>query len=161
MRLLHDPTQENLSGILRQLMEEDVDITAREVARRHPTLKAVTAFTRNAARAQLIGDAQRRQQEVRAVASSPYRKCSETLADQLQRRGERVAELERAVSTLVASHVACVRAVMRHGGMPALERFWHDYKDIGDLVARLDAVPDAATVINLEHKRNQSPKRPR
>lgn len=158
MRVLLDPTQQDLNAILRQLMEEDVDITAREVARRHPTIKAVTAFTRNAVRAQVIADAQRRQQEVRAVATNPHRKRAETLGEQLERRGEKLSELEGAVDALVASHVACVRAVMRHGGMPALERFWHDYKEIGEMVASLGGVPESAPVIDLAQKRKRGAK---
>lgn len=158
MRVLLDPSHHELSEVLDQLLEEDVDVTAREVARRHPTLKAVTAFTRNAARAQVIADAQRRQQEVRSVATTPHRKRAETLSEQLERRGEKVTELEGAVSALVASHVACVRAVMRHGGMPALERFWNDYKEIGEQVSSLGAIPEPAPVINFEQSRKRGPK---
>lgn len=158
MRVLLDPSHQELGAVLDQLLEEDVDITAREVARRHPTLKAVTAFTRNAARAQAIADAQRRQQEARSVATAPHRKRAETLSEQLERRGEKVSELEGAVGALVASHVACVRAVMRHGGMPALERFWKDYKEIGEKVSSLGAVPESNPVIKLASRR-PGPKR--
>lgn len=158
MRVLLDPAKHELNAVLSQLLEEDVDITAREVARRHPTIKTVTAFTRNQARAQVIADAKRRQQEVRAVATDPHRQRAETLSEQLERRGARLKELEGTVDALIASHVACVRAVMRHGGMPALERFWHDYKAIGEIVQKVGAMPEPAQVIDLAHKRKRAAK---
>lgn len=161
MRVLLDPAQQELNAVLAQLLEEDVDITAREVARRHPTIRTVTAFTRNQARAQVIADAKRRQQEVRAVATDAVRQRAETLSEQLERRGARIKELEGTVDALIASHVACVRAVMRHGGMPALERFWHDYKAIGELVEKVGGVPEPARVINLSQTRKRAAKHDR
>jgi len=60
-----------------------------------------------------------------------------------------VAQLNAQLKSLVASHAACVRAVLLHGGMPALERFWTDYRLIGDTVRALGAVPSGAQVIDL------------
>ena len=60
-----------------------------------------------------------------------------------------MAELEVRVKARVASHAACVRAVMLHGGMQALEKFWADYKVIADTIRSLDAMPDSAEVIGL------------
>lgn len=50
MRLLLDPKNEELADILNTLLTDNIDITAREVARRHSTLKNPSAFTRNEAR---------------------------------------------------------------------------------------------------------------
>lgn len=49
MRLLLDPKNEELADILNTLLTDNIDITAREVARRHSTLKNPSAFTRNEA----------------------------------------------------------------------------------------------------------------
>lgn len=155
MRVLVDPDQNDLNAVLAKLLEEDVDITAREVARRHPSIKTVTAFTRNEARAQVIADAQRRQREVRAVAIGSHRQRAASLGEQLERRGAKVLELESTVDALVASHVACVRAVLRQGGMPALERFWRDYKKIGDAVRSAHAMPETAEVISFGDKKKR------
>lgn len=156
MRVLLDPTQSELNAVLGQLLEEDVDITAREVARRHPTIKTVTAFTRNAERSKVILDAKQRQQAVRAVALDPHRKRAQSLSTQLERREAKLEELEKTCDALVTSHVACVRAVMRHGGMAALERFWHDYRAIGDELRSADAIPESAAVVVLEDSRKRA-----
>lgn len=149
MRPLLDRDHAQLSAVLTQLLAEDVDVTAREVARQHPTLKNVTAFTRNAQRARLIEDAKRRQDEVRAVAVGPHRQRIASVSDRLQRKAKESAQLQAQLNALVASHVACVRAVLHHGGMPALERFWRDYQAIGDSVRAAGAMPASADVIAL------------
>ena len=153
MRVLLDPSHQELHAVLALLLAEDVDISAREVARRHPTIKTVTAFTRNQARATAISEAQARQREVRAVATMPHRRRAESLGEQLERRGELLEAQENKIDALIASHVACVRAVMRHGGMAALERFWKDYRAIGETVRSLGAVPESANVIDLAKNR--------
>jgi hypothetical protein len=53
------------------------------------------------------------------------------------------------VKALIASHAACVRAVMLLGGMQALERFWAEYRSIPETPREVDAVPAAACLIEL------------
>ena len=149
MRPILDRDHTELSAILAQLLADDVDVTAREVARRHSTLKNVTAFTRNAQRTRLIDEAKRRQTEARAIALGPHRQRMASVSEQLQRKTEESTQLQAQLSALVASHVACVRAVLRNGGIQALERFWKDYKDIGDSIRAAGAVPASAEVITL------------
>lgn len=69
MRKRHDPDNATLKGVLENLIAENVDVTIREVARRHPELNNASAFTRNPGRMTLIDDALRRQAEVRAIAA--------------------------------------------------------------------------------------------
>lgn len=69
MRLLLDPKNEELADILNTLLTDNIDITAREVARRHSTLKNPSAFTRNEARSALIAAAQAQQQGVRKIVA--------------------------------------------------------------------------------------------
>lgn len=71
---------------------------------------------------------------------------------QLERKRAETVELRAQVEALVTSHVACVRAVLRSGGMPALERFWKDYKAIGDAMRALNAVPAGAAVVKLSNE---------
>ncbi len=149
MRKLLDDDNAQLTRILVELMSQDTDITVREIARRHPTLRNASAFTRNAQRTKIIEEAKRRQEEARAVNVTPHRQRAATLAERLEHRDEEVALLRSQVKALVASHAACVRAVLLHGGMPALERFWTDYKGIGDAVRALGALPAGADVIEL------------
>lgn len=144
MRETLDATHEELKRVLSELLATDVDITAREVARRHSSLKHASAFTRHKERAALIEQAQRRQADARNVRGAPIAEKAATLAEQLAEKTARVAELERQVSSLVASHAACVRAVMQHGGMQSLQRFWRDYSGIAESLSALGAVPSGA-----------------
>lgn len=149
MRPFIDPDHEELEAVLADLIAGDINITAREVARRHPTLKNVSAFTRNSDRAARIEDAQARQNALRAIALGPDRVKVASVTEQLGKKTEEAHALKGQVEALVASHVACIRAVLRHGGMPALERFWADYKAVGEAVRAAGAVPARADVIPL------------
>lgn len=149
MRRLIDSENVELRAVLELLLAEDVDITTREVARRHSSLKNASAFTRNRKRMELIEEAQERQTDARHVKSGPERVRSNSLSQMLQERDRRVAELEGQVRSLVASHAACVRAVMISGGFSALRRFWVEYKAIGDGVSALGSVPAKADVVQL------------
>jgi sialic acid synthase SpsE len=147
MRETVDAAHEELTRILEELLASDVNITAREVARRHSALKNQSAFTRHKQRADLIEKAQQRQVDARNVRSTPVAEKAATLAQQIELKSARITELEQQVINLVASHAACVRAVMQHGGMRSLQAFWRDYSVIGDSLANLGALPEGAQVI--------------
>lgn len=149
MRPLADDSNKELQRVLGDLLREDVEITVREVARRHDTLKNASAFTRNAQRMDLIDQAQQRQIDARNVREGPAERRSESMAVRLKEQSHRIVELEGQVEALVASHAACIRAIMLHGGMQGVERFWADYKHIGDTVKNLGATPKPAGVTRL------------
>jgi hypothetical protein len=152
MRITVDGTHEELRQILEKLLAADIDITAREVARCHSVLKHPSAFTRNAKRRELLEQAQHTQSSARAVRTTPFSQKAATLAEQLAMKSARVVELERQVSGLVASHAACVRAVMQHGGMRSLHRFWRDYGAIAEELRSAGAIPDGAEVRTLARR---------
>ena len=145
MRKRHDPDNATLKGVLENLIAENVDVTIREVARRHPELNNASAFTRNPGRMTLIDDALRRQAEVRAIAAELQTSHASMVGGSETQRA-RIATLDRQVRNLVAAHVGLIRAVQLAGGMSALERFWKEYKTFGDAVFALDAVPRGAAV---------------
>lgn len=149
MRKLLDGTNEGLRAVLEALIAEDVDITVREVARRHPQLNNASAFTRSADRMALIEKAQQRQQDARQVKLGPLAKRSATTTEMLATRTAEVKALESQVQALVAASAACIRAVSQHGGMPALERFWIEYKGIADTIRQVGAMPSGGQVIEL------------
>jgi hypothetical protein len=152
MRNLLDNQNQELQLVLDALMVEDVTITVREVARRHPRLKNASAFTRNAARTAVIVKAQQLQETARRVRLGPATEQVEAASTALEKRDEEVAKLQSQVDALVASHAACVRAVLNHGGMAALERFWIDYKGIADELRALKAIPQGGTVVELPQR---------
>lgn len=97
---------------------------------------------------EMIEDAKERQQKLRTTFN-PHAQRALTLSESLERRDVRVEELESQLKALVASHAGCIQAVMVSGGMPALERFWKQYKNIGDTLKEVSAFPDAAEVVTL------------
>lgn len=149
MRRLQDPTNVELKAILEQLLSENVDITVREVARRHSELKNASAFTRNSDRMNLITEARQKQLEIRIVAASLT--PTVTQAGVAAKRTVEVAALELQIKRLVAAHAGLIRAVQLVGGMGALERFWKEYKEVGDAVQELGAVPQGALVLEFPH----------
>ncbi|MGJ7571569.1 hypothetical protein ACSFBX_13630 [Variovorax sp. RB2P76] len=151
MRQRHDANDEELKILLEALLTEDVDVTAREIARRHSSLKNASAFTRSESRTQLISAARQRQAEIRRAAQNIV--STTASADELALRTAEVKKLERQVRNLVAAHAGLIRAVQLAGGMNALSRFWKDYKAIADEVHALDAVPALGTVTHLQGKR--------
>jgi hypothetical protein len=150
VRKLQDPDNDSLKGVLEQLLTENVDVTVREVARRHPELKNASAFTRNRARMALINESIERQFEVRSIAarlSTQDAACD----DNAQPQTVQIEALQERIKLLVAAHAGLIRAVQLAGGMSALERFWTEYKAVSDTVHGLGAVPQAAVVVPVAH----------
>lgn len=149
MRKLLDAGNTDLTAVLERLLLEDVDITAREVARRHPTLRNASAFTRNASRAVLIRGAMQRQADARQVKDGGVASRARTLSDALEEQNGRVVELETRVNALVSAVVLCIRAVRLSGGAASLERLWTTYKEVGDALREEGVVPPSARVLQL------------
>jgi len=147
MRPLADPENKELLRILQQLLDENVDISAREIVRRHSSLKHATGITRNPTRTGLVEEWQKLQERVRAAAAAAGPAPAKTLREQLDQHKARIKILEGQVRALVASHAACVRAVYERGGARGLQRFWADYDQIGQTIRALGALPDGAQVL--------------
>jgi hypothetical protein len=146
MRKLQDPDSAELKAVLDRLLAENINITVREVARRHADLKNASAFTRNPLRMGLIDEAIRRQCEVRAVAAGLHSGDARIVVDSREQDAH-IGELKRQLKHLVAAHAGLIRAVQLAGGMSALERFWQEYKTIGDTVRALDAASNGPVVL--------------
>jgi hypothetical protein len=159
MRKKLDAESVDLKKVLDALLIEDIDITFREVARRHPTLKDASAFTRNSDRLKLIDKAIQRQSDARHVKTLPIANRAASLSEQLHDRNLRVTQLESQVKALVASHAACIRAVQLHGGVRALEKFWVDYKAIAETLREVNALPSGAEVIAISPNPRRARKR--
>lgn len=147
MRRLQDPTNVELKAILEQLLSENVDITVREVARRHSELKNASAFTRNSTRMNFITEARQKQLQFRVIATSLTPTVVQACV--AGKRTVGVAALETQIKRLVAAHAGLIRAVQLVGGMGALERFWKEYKEVGDAVQELGAAPQGATILEF------------
>lgn len=153
MRRNADADNVELRRVLDELLQENVTISLREVARRHRHLKNVSAVSRNAERRALIDARIVEQERLRSFAETAQlvdgRKSLQT---RLAEGQVRIDELERNVKALVASHAACVRAVYETGGSRRLLEFWAKYDDIARRLRELDAIPASVNVVDLAEK---------
>ena len=149
MRRLADTDNEELQAVLEALIAEDIDVTVREVARRHRTLSHASAFTRNPQRASLIAATQARQADARNVKRGPEVQKATSATEALRRQAKRVRELEGQVRMLAAAMAGCIRAVRAHGGSSALERFWKEYRAVSDAAREAGIEMPSAAVLDL------------
>lgn len=149
MRPLLDSEHADLQAVLEILLTDDTEITIREVARRHPTLKHASAFTRSPARMTLIERAQQRQGDARHISNRPLREKGARLSGMVSKQAAEIETLRTQVRHLVAGHVALIRAVQLAGGYAALERFWSDYRNTAQALEQIGAIPEQQNVVEL------------
>lgn len=135
------PIDNEMEKILKNMLDHDEEITARAVIRRHSKLKAASSITRNSGRVALLGYYQEKQTELRNWQKRVGKKSKENVAKDLCERDARIAELERQVEILTASHVAMIRAVGELGGFSKWAKFFEDYQSIRQKLAELGAMP--------------------
>jgi hypothetical protein len=145
-----EPNQTTPSGddqmreILETLLADDEDITARAVARLHPSLNAASSITRSESRSKLLAEYQQRQAEYRSWRGRVARRSGVDTAKSLADKDIRITELEASVQLLTASHLAMLRAVGELGGFSKWARFYEQYRDARDKLAEFGAIPEAA-----------------
>ena len=142
-------SDEQMREILETLLADDEDITARAVARLHPSIKAASSITRSDSRSRLLAEYQQRQSEYRRWRGRVAKRSGADTAASLADKDIRIAELEATVQLLTASHVAILRAVGELGGFSKWARFYEQYREARDKLIELGAVP-AATVSSIE-----------
>jgi len=135
------PEEDAMVLVLEQLLAEDVDITARAVARLHPSLKAASSITRSPTRMALLSKYQERQASYRRWNGRTKRMSGTEQSAVLAARDSRIAELEAAVQLLTASHVAMLRAVGELGGFSKWTKFYADYSSVREKLSALGALP--------------------
>jgi hypothetical protein len=134
---------DQMREILETLLAEDEDITARAVARLHPSINAASSITRSESRSKLLAEYQQRQAEYRRWRGRVAKRSGADTAASLADRDIRIAELEATVQLLTASHLAMLRAVGELGGFSKWARFYEQYRDARDKLAELGAIPEA------------------
>lgn len=135
----HDSDMKN---ILEELLANDVNITARAVARLHPTLKAASSITRNEARTKLLAEYQERQREYRRWQGRVGKRSTADTVAALAQKDQRIAQLESNVRLLTASHVAMLRAVGAMGGFSKWAQFFTNHQEVRNKLAELGAMPE-------------------
>lgn len=132
--------------ILEDLISIDQDITAREVARRHPSLKAASSITRDPARRAMLTEYQQRQKELRQWSARTQKTSAASVERILADRDALIAALERQLDVLVASHVAMLRAVGEMGGFNQWARFFEKTSCVRTMLTAMGAMPTGEIV---------------
>lgn len=140
-RKTQDPDNSELHGVLVTLLEDNVDITAREVARRHSSFSSASTITRQPERRVLLEQYQERQTQMRAWQNRVGKKSKEQIADVLTVQEAKIDKLDKSVRALVAGHVALIAAVAQVGGMSKLSKFYASFRDVRIQLSELGALP--------------------
>ena len=121
------------------LIEQDEEITARAVSRMIGV--APSSITRDQIRMQILEKAQERLSHLRAWRTRQAKQSRERDAENLVDKDIRIAELERSVELLIASHKAMVLAIGELGGIAAWQRFFPVWQEVGKELQKLGAMP--------------------
>ncbi|ABB08578.1 hypothetical protein [Burkholderia lata] len=146
---------EPMREILDVLLADDENITARAVARLHPSIKAASSITRSESRSRLLAEYQQRQSEYRRWRGRVAKRSGTDTAASLADKDIRIAELEATVQLLTASHLAMLRAVGELGGFSKWAKFYEAYRDARDKLVGIGAVP-SATVDSLPTEKSKN-----
>lgn len=128
--------------ILEKMLQDNVDITARAVIRRHSVLKAASSITRNKDRILLLNEYQNKQNELRCWLKRLGKLSLDNTAKKLTEKDLRIAELEHQVEILTASHIALIRAVGEMGGFTKWAKFFQNYQSVVEELHSLRAIPN-------------------
>lgn len=141
------PTFNNLSEvddeivkILEKMIEDEQNITVRGVIRNHSSLKAPSSITRNVSRTEIVNYYINKQQELKSWQKRVGKTSKENLSKSLAEKDLKIAELERKVELLTASHVAMIRAVGELGGSAKWAAFFKDYQAIRNELEKMGAM---------------------
>lgn len=134
-----DTTDDDVAAAIAWLLDHDLDVTARAVARRVDV--SPSTITRNETRKNAVEVAFNEQARLRAIVASD-KSSREALLAKLERRNKTIAALERKVMILTASHRAMLMAVGEIGGVAAWQKFFAKHEEIRQELLALYAVPD-------------------
>ena len=132
-----------LIQILEELLGRNESITARAVARLHPKISHASTITRSTARSELLARYQAKQQDIRKHLGRQTKQSKEKIAADLASKDRKIAELEKQVDILRASHLAMIRAVGELGGMSKWMKFFEGFQEVREQLDKLGAIPSA------------------
>lgn len=151
-RKLQDPGNKELIDILNRLLESDIDISAREVARQHSSLSSASTITRHPTRRQLLADYQIQQSKLRDCGRRLRKRAKSEVTSKLVAQEAKIAELNLTVQTLVSGHMALIAAVAQLGGMSKLHKYYENFRDVRAHLTVIGAIPSEETqnVVNVD-----------
>jgi len=120
--------EDRLVVVLEAMLDADQDITARAASRALQV--APSTITRVPSRALLVERYRNDQMRLRRISTLADKTSKANLSKRIDQRDRRIAELEKKVQILTASHRAMLLAVGEAGGMAAWRRFFERYDDV-------------------------------
>ncbi len=147
-----DPSHDELRLVLQEMLDRDQDITARAVARLHPSLNNASDITRHHVRKELLTEATQKQQDIRRLAFSIKKTGTTIASEKMEYLERRIKELEANEEARIASHLAMIQAVAEIGGTAKLLKFYDSYAEIRDRLNNQGALPAPTNVLNMTKK---------
>jgi predicted metal-dependent hydrolase len=141
-RKTKDEDNRELDSVLQELLNQNVDITAREVARRHSSFSSASTITRHPERRKLLENYQKHQSEMRTWQDRLGKRSKEQVAGELAAQQVKISELDETVRTLVTGHVALIAAVAQVGGMSKLSKFYENFREVRQQLIKAGAIAD-------------------
>ncbi len=129
-------SKEDVGLALAALIDENIDVTAASLANRLGAQRSTV--TRSKERLKAVEAAAKEQQRLRSILAD-NKSSAETLIAKLSRRDATIADLERRIEILTASHRAMLMAVGEVGGIAAWKKFFAGWdavrRELEDLFA--------------------------
>lgn len=120
---------DDLVRVLEAMLDSGEKITAHAIVRKIENLGAVSSLTRDTYRSGLIAQYQQLQVVRNQWVERAKKNSQQHLITTLAMKDERIADLERQVALLTASHKAIILAVGELGGLRAWQRFFPHYDE--------------------------------
>ena len=134
-------------NILEKMIEDDQSITIRGVIRQHSSLKAPSSITRSPSRTGIVNYYTNKQQELKSWQKRVGKTSKENLSKALAEKDLKIAELEKKIDLLTASHVAMIRAVGELGGTTKWAAFFKDFQSIRNDLEKMGAMSNSVISI--------------
>lgn len=151
------PSNEStMRDILEMLLEQDDNITARAVARLHPTIRSASSITRSETRSDLLAEYQNRQNEYRRWRSSVGKQSRVQVVATIADKDIKIADLESQVALLTASHLAMLRVVGELGGFGKWAAFYGQFREARQQLDQLGATPTSVAVNSSASSRSRN-----
>jgi len=135
------PGEDPIVTILDEMLQSDETITARAVARKHPTIRHASSITRQPGRVDLLAKYQAQQAEYRSWQGRLKKTSRQAASNALAQKDQRIAELERQVESMRVAVLAMIRSVGELGGMSRWLGFFEGYREIRDELKKLGLIP--------------------
>lgn len=138
---------EFLNQLLQSMVEQDINITFRNVARQSKGRFAhASTLTRQLDYRTAVEAAMRHQAAAREVVAKFSKSSPARLADRLAAAEAEIRELRRQRDLLVAGHRAAILAIGKIGGMKAWREYFSHYSEAISKLHELGALPEAEVV---------------